>query len=135
MQYNAAKPFRVGGRLIRIARLSGDKYDFVDDPEATLDSVRRSGIRVDLFTFMQRLPHTSPQHRYPMEWDNLAVLTVSSYDRWFNQTIGFKVRNKVRKALKSGVVVREVPFDDSLVKGIAAINNEVPIRKGRRFPH
>src|SRR5439155_10043151 len=34
-----------------------------------------------------------------------------------------------------GVVIREVPFDHSLAKGICGIYNECPIRQGRRFPH
>jgi hypothetical protein len=32
-------------------------------------------------------------------------------------------------------VVREVPFDDTLIHGIWEIYNEVPVRQGRRFPH
>ena len=49
--------------------------------------------------------------------------------------IDFKARNKVRKAEKNGVVVREVPLDDTLVRGITAIYNECPIRQGKRFWH
>jgi hypothetical protein len=33
------------------------------------------------------------------------------------------------------VVVREVPLDDALVRGISAIYNESPIRQGKRFWH
>jgi hypothetical protein len=49
--------------------------------------------------------------------------------------IDFKVRNKVRKAEKSGVVSREVPYDDAFVRGISAIYNESPVRQGKRFWH
>ena len=31
--------------------------------------------------------------------------------------------------------LREVPFDDVLVKGIWEIYNETPVRQGREFPH
>ena len=50
---------KVEGKLIRIARLDGDQYMFLDDPDAVLEALRKSGVRVDLFTFMQRLPETS----------------------------------------------------------------------------
>lgn len=70
-----------------------------------------------------------------MELDNFAVLKVSTFDHWMKDQIDFKVRNKVRKAAKNGVVVREVPFDDALIGGISGIYNESPIRQGRRFPH
>lgn len=126
---------RVEGRLIRIARLFGDKYRFLGDPELVLDGLRRCGVRIDLFTFMQRLPETTPKFAYPMEWDNLAVLPVSTFEQWWTQQIGFKARNKAKQAEKKGVTLREVPFDDALVHGIWEIYNECPIRQGRRFTH
>jgi hypothetical protein len=128
-------PFRVDGRLIRIGRLDGDKYQFVDDPKAILETVRLSRKRVDIFTFLQRLPYTTPQYRYPMEWDNLAALQVTTFDHWWTKQINNKTRNMVRRAEKNGVSVREVPFDDALVHGIWTIYNEVPTRQGKPFPH
>ena len=71
------------------------------------------------------------------QWNGTTWLSfrVSSFDHWIKNQIDFKVRNKVRKAEKNGVVVREVPFDDALVRGIHAIYNESPIRQGKRFWH
>ncbi len=126
---------KVEGRLIRIASLDGEKFTFPNDPEATLNGLRRCGTRIDLFTFLQKLPETSPKYAYPMEWDNLAVLPVSTFDHWWTHQIRSFPRNRARQAEKKGVVVREVPFDDTLLKGICEIYNESPIRKGRRFPH
>jgi hypothetical protein len=70
-----------------------------------------------------------------MEWDNMAALRVSTFDNWMTKQIDFKARNKARKAAKNGVVVREVPFDDTLVRGISAVYNESPIRQGKPFWH
>jgi hypothetical protein len=126
---------KVRGRLIRVAWLDADKYQFLDDPEAVLGGLRKCGVRIDLFTFMQRLPDTSPKYPYPREWDNLAVLPVSTFDHWWNHQIRSYPRNRARQAEKKGVVIREVPFDDALVKGIWEIYNECPVRRGRRFPH
>jgi hypothetical protein len=70
-----------------------------------------------------------------MEWDNIAVLPVSTFDHWWKAQIGFKARNKAKQAEKKGVVIREVPFSDALIRGICAIYNETPIRQGRRFWH
>jgi hypothetical protein len=101
----------------------------------TGQALRNARERIDLFTFMQRLPQTKPLFGFPMEWDNLAVLPVSTFDNWWKAQIGFKARNKAKQAEKKGIVIREVPFDDVLVRGIAAIYNEVPVRQGRKFPH
>jgi hypothetical protein len=121
--------------LLRIARLEADKYQFLDDPEVVLKGLRTCGTRIDLFTFMQRLPETMPKYDYPMEWDNLAAVPVTTFEQWWEQQIGFKARNKARQAAKKGVVIREVPFSDTLVKGIWAVYNECPVRQGRRFSH
>jgi hypothetical protein len=129
------KDIRVEGGLIRIARLDGDKYVFPDDPEALFGSLRKCGTRIDLFTFLQRLPETSPKYSYPMEWDNLAVLRVSTFDDWWKHQIRSLPRNRARQAEKKGAVLREVPFDDALLRGICEIYNECPIRLGKRFPH
>lgn len=125
----------IEGKLIRIARIDGEGYQFLDDPEAAIGAIRNSGSRIDVFTFIQQLSDTSPRYGYPIEWDNMAVLPVSTFDHWMAHQIDFKVRNKIRKAAKNGVIVREVPFGDDLIKGIQTIYNESPIRQGRRFWH
>jgi hypothetical protein len=60
---------------------------------------------------------------------------ISSYDDWWNNQLRFKARNKARQAEKKGVIIREVPFDEELVRGIWEIYNECPVRQGRPFNH
>lgn len=129
------KEIRVQGQLLRTARLEADKFQFPDDPQTMLEELKRSGIRIDLFTFLQRLPETRPKYAYPMEWDNLAVLPVTTFDHWWRQQIKFRTRNRAKLAEKRGVVVREVPFDNTLVKGIWEVYNECPVRQGAPFRH
>jgi len=129
------KEIRFRGKLIRIAFLDGEGYQFLEDPEAAVEALRKSGKRIDLFTFIQKLSDTTPRYHFAMEWDNMAVLHITTFEDWMNHQINFKVRNKARKAGKNGVVIREVPFDDGLLEGISAIYNESPVRQGRRFPH
>jgi len=125
----------VQGRFIRIARLDAEKYHFLDDPLPVLAGLKKFGMRVDLFTFVQKLPETSPKYNYPIEWDNLAVLSVSTFEQWWTQQIGFKARNKAKQAAKKGVTIQETPFDDTLVRGIWEVYNECPIRQGKPFSH
>ena len=129
------KDIKIEGRLIRVARPEGDKYNCPDDPEAMLSGLRKCGTRIDLFTFIQKVPESSPKYGYPMEWDNLAVLPVSTFDHWWNHQIRSFPRNRARQAEKKGVVLREVPFGDTLIKGICGIYNECPVRQGKRFAH
>lgn len=131
----SGRDIRVEGRLIRIGRLDGEKYCFVSDPEPVVGGLKKCGTRIDLFTFMQRLPDTAPKYPYPMEWDNFAVLPISTFDAWWTKQIGFKARNKAKQAEKRGVTLKEIPFDETLIHGIWEIYNETPIRQGKRFPH
>ena len=121
------KDIHVSGGVIRIARLAAERYEFLEDPEAGVQALRDCGTRIDIFTFIQKLSNTSPAHCYPMEWDNLAALPVSSFDHWLKRQISPSARNKVRRAEAKGVVVREVAFDDALVQGISAIYDECQI--------
>jgi hypothetical protein len=129
------KDVQVKGRLMRVARLDGEQYEFVDNPEQMINGLKTSKARVDLFTFLQRLPETIPQYKYAMELDNLAVLPITTFDNWWNKQVDNKTRNMVRKTEKKGGEIKEIPFDNELVKGIWKIYNECPIRQGRPFPH
>lgn len=131
----SGRDISVEGRLIRIARVDGEKYRFPDDPERIVEELRACRTRVDLFTFMQRLPETQPKYSYPMEWDNFAVLPITTFDDWWTKQIGFKARNRAKQAEKNGVSLREVSFSDELVQGIWEIYNETPVRQGKKFPH
>ena len=125
----------IEGWPIHIAHLDGEKYRFLEDPEPVLASLRNSPARADLFTFLQRLPETSPKYTYPMEWDNFAALPISTFDNWWNEQICFKARNKARQAARKQVTVREVSLDDALVRGVWEIYNESSVRQGTRFGH
>lgn len=126
---------KMQGRLVRIARIEGDKYEFLDDPKPLIAQLRTCGTRIDLFTFMQRITETEPKYSYPMERDNLAAVPISTFDAWWTHQVSAKTRNMVRKAEKNGVEIREAPFDDDFVRGISQIYNETPIRQGRQFRH
>jgi len=130
-----SKEIRTRGRIVRVAHIDGEGFQFLENPEAAVEALRNSRPRVDLFTFIQRLAEPSPRYSYAMELDNFAVLRVSTFEHWWNKQIGFKARNKAKQAGKKGVVIKEAPFDDSFVQGIHAIYNESPLRQGKRFRH
>ena len=125
----------VRGAMLKIAALTAEPYEDVADPQAVVRSFAGSRVSVDLFTFIQRPPDTTPKFNYAVEWDNMAVLEVTDYDHWWTRQVNDKTRNLVRKAEKKGVVVKQVPFDEALQRGIAEIYNETPIRQGRQFWH
>jgi hypothetical protein len=129
------REIRIDRRLIRLGYIDGEGFQFLKDPEAAIRTLRESRPGIDIFTFIQKLSETTPKYSFPTESDNFAVLPITTFDDWMKHQIDFKVRNKIRKAEKNGVRVREVPFDDSLIRAISVIYNESPIRQGKRFWH
>jgi hypothetical protein len=109
--------------------------EIVADPESFILHLKEIGLKADLFTFPQKLPDSAPRYRYHLEWDNFAVIPITTFTNWWEQRVEASVRRAVRKAAKAGVVVRLAEFDDAFVRGIVNINNETPIRQGKPFWH
>jgi hypothetical protein len=107
----------------------------VRDPESFVAQLRQTGLNADLFTFAQQLPDTTPKYSYPLEWDNLAVIPITTYSNWLKNQVESSVPRAVRKAAKLGVVVKLAELDETFVNGIVGINNETPIRQGMVFWH
>ena len=129
------KNVKIGGNVIRIARMDGDKDTFPDDVDSFLAALRTCGNRVDIFTFFQKLPDIGTKYPYYSEPDNLAVLRITTYENWWNNQIRSYPRNRARQAGKRGVVMRKVAYGDELIQGICGIYNETPVRQGKKFPH
>jgi hypothetical protein len=123
------------GKGAKIARLADEWYEDVTDPERLIAGLKQSPVKADLFTFWQRLPHTSPQFKYHLEWESIAALPISTYEHWQQAQLNPKSRNLLRKAAKQGVVVRQTEFTDEFVAGMTDIFNETPIRQDKPFWH
>jgi hypothetical protein len=139
---NEAKPFMLGDREVAVsggwlktASFVDEWYEDVDDPDRVIADLRDSGINADLFSFWQRLPYSDPRFSYHLEWDSVAVLTISTYEHWLKSQINNKTRNMIVRAKKKGVVVEKVPFDDAFVRGMTTVFHETPIRQERPFVH
>jgi len=104
-------------------------------PTTLIDALRRLADRPDLFVFEQRIPDDQPLYDHFYEWNNYAVLKLTTYDEWFQKQIPSSTRRAVRESGNRGLVVTPTRYDDDYVRGIVSIYNETPIRAGRRFWH
>jgi hypothetical protein len=109
--------------------------ELVSAPASFVRQLKASGLKSDVLTFPQKLEDPKPKHSFHVEWDNVAVIPITTFQEWWEKRIESSVRRAVRKAAKDGVVVRTSPLDDEFVSGIVNINNETPVRQGRRFWH
>jgi hypothetical protein len=121
------------GRFLRTAKLRHEWCDFLDDPMATVKKLRDLPM-ADLLTFVPELFEEKHDYPFHIEKIGVSVLAIKSYEQWWDD-LGFKARNKVRKAQKSGLDVRLIDLNPEFAKGVAQIYSESPVRQGRKFFH
>lgn len=108
--------------------------ELVSKPVQFVTQLKESGLKADVLTFFQRPPDVAPKFQYCVEWENYAVVSITSFEAWWEK-LPQEARKNTRRAAKRGVVVKSVPFDDELARGIHNICNETPTRQGRTFWH
>lgn len=128
----------VQGRWPRIASLYDQELSETDvgaEVETIIPRLKEHRLRADIFTFAQNVSDRRLNHPYHTEWESLAALPITELPHWLERVVEKDVRTAVRKAARLGVEVRVAKFDDDLVRGIAEIYNESPVRQGRAFWH
>lgn len=127
----------LSGRLIRKAEIH-DEECLPDcaygDPTEIIRALKDAHVRVDFFTFGQKLPVTTPQYSLPFEWDNVAAISTENFDDWW-MGLPQAARKNYRRAGRRGVIVREIEPSDEIIRGLMDIYNESPMRQGRPFAH
>jgi hypothetical protein len=128
----------ITGRWLKTATIKGETWtagDIVGDPKQVVAQLQKRDSAVDIFTFSQKLPNVQLMYPYHAEWDNVAAIPITSFAEWWENRLSQVTRKNVRRAAKRGTVVKQVEFDDELLRGIVSINNETPYRDGRPFWH
>jgi hypothetical protein len=134
------KTLVVTGGCVKVASVQSEDWleTELEDPETCVEELirqrRETGLRADVFTFAQKPPSSTRRYAYPMDPDSNAVAYIPSFRQWWEQ-LPQETRKNVRRAQKRGVEVTVRQFTDELVRGIVELNNESPVRQGRRFPH
>lgn len=125
------------GKWLKIAAVMDEEWleqDGSDSPAALIEGVKRSPLKPDIVTFAQRFDEGDPRQSYYFEWDNAAAIPTASFKAWW-ESLPQEARKNVKRAKRMGVEVREVEFNDELVRGISAIYNADEVRQNGRFWH
>jgi hypothetical protein len=129
----------VSGTWLRLARLLDEEWldTELEDPELCAKLLRgqgRGGLRADILTFAQKLPVTTPKYNYHTEWDSIAAVQTTSFKGWW-EGLPRESRKNVRRSQKRGVEIFVKQLDHRLIHGIMGVNNEAPVRQGKRNRH
>jgi hypothetical protein len=124
------------GKWLRIARVRGEemKEREIGPPELYLETLRSDKerkLKADIFSFTQKLPSIQPKYSYPMEGESIAAISLVSYKEWWER-LPQETRKNVRRSQKRGVTIRVKEFDDELIDGIRAVNDDSPMRQGMK---
>ena len=108
--------------------------ELVKDPDAFVAALKQSGLKADVLTFFQRPPDVTPKFDFHFEWDNYAAVDCTNFDAWWEK-LPQEARKNTRRSVKRGVIVKSIPYDDTLAQGIHKLCNESPVRQGKPFWH
>jgi hypothetical protein len=128
----------VAGKRIKIAMLHNEDWLEAElaDPSACLRELKAhaDALRADILCFSQKVPQTSRRYDYSMELRSIAVADVSNLKNWW-EDLPQETRKNVRRSQKRGVTIQVKGFDADVIRGIADVQNETPVRQGRPYPH
>jgi hypothetical protein len=127
--------FSISKGPLGFASLEEEWFEDLKDLEIAIAGLKCCRPRPDIFTFCQRVPEVEPRYHYQVVTESLAVLPISTYEKWWTNQQSRSSRNKVRKSQKAGIELRQAVFDDEFVHGMVKIFNETPVRQGRQFWH
>ena len=99
----------------------------LETPELYIEKLKSDQgrtVKADIFTFTQKLPADRPKYPFTMEWESVAAIHLVSFNEWW-ESLPQETRKNVRRSQKRGVVVRIRDFDDDLIHGIRAVNDDV----------
>jgi hypothetical protein len=124
------------GKRLRIAKIRGEEMreKEIEDPEVYLTALRNDKdqiLKADVFSFTQKLPATQPQYSYRMEWESIAAIALVDFKQWW-EGLPQETRKNVRRSQKRGVLIKIKEFDEDLIEGIRAVNDDSPLRQGMK---
>lgn len=126
------------GRLLRTAMIKDEAFvegDIVKQPNTIVETLRRWGAQPDIFTFCQKFTQPSPRFQHYFEYDNFAVIPITTYEYWLRHQAKKDVRENIRRAKREGVEVRNVIYSEAFIRDIKGLYDETPIRQGKPFWH
>jgi hypothetical protein len=129
----------VKGKWLKTAVIEAEEWleTEIDSPESCIRKLKEHGsgkLRADIFAFSQKIPDSVPRYSYPLNYDSYAFVHVTSFDEWWTK-LPQESRKNVRRSQKRGVTVSVRVMDDRLVQDLVGLNNDSPIRQGKRFTH
>jgi hypothetical protein len=128
----------VTGGLMKKAEIHDEEWldsEPLNDANVFMQALRRQKIRADFFTFTEGIGSTNPKYRYHLEWDNAAVIDTTDFKKWWEQNLPQVTRKNIRRAEKRGLVTRVFELNETTIKQIFDLYQQIQTKQGAVFAH
>jgi hypothetical protein len=126
------------GRWLTTATVRDEAFvqgPIVPDPGRLIEALKQWEEQPDILNFAQKIGEPEAAFGFHREWDDFAVIRVTTYEDWLKNRVKRDVKENLRRARREGVAVRAVAYTDDFVRGIKELYDETPVRQGKRFWH
>jgi len=126
------------GQWLKVASIFDEYFiegEIVPNPSQIIAQLKAWEVKPDIFTFAQKFTDPKPRFSYRMEWEDFAVIPVTTYQNWLRKQIRKDGRVNLNRAAREGILVRPTGYDDQFVRGIKALCDDTPVRQGKPFWH
>lgn len=128
----------IGGKYVKTARIKDEAFvqgEIVANLDETLAAMAAAKCKADIFCFSQKIGENAPKYTHYCEWEDFAVIYITSYEDWYKSKIKKDARENIRRAAREGIRVESVPYNLKLVQQIKDLYDDTPVRQGKRFWH
>lgn len=126
------------GKWLKVASIHDEFFvegEIVPKSDRFIAELKRWNLKPDLFAFPQKVSDLTPRFAFHLEWEDFAVIPITTYENWLNHEIRRGARVNLHRAIREGVVVRAVPYHDDFVQSIKDLYDQTPTRQGKPFWH
>src|SRR5437879_985652 len=91
----------VVGRWLKIASVHDEFFvedEIIPEPRRFIAEVQWWNVKPDLFTFAQKVNDLTPRFNYHIEWEDFAVIPITTYQNWFKKQIRRGMRVNLHRA-------------------------------------
>jgi len=92
------------GKWLKVAAVQDEDFiegEVIQDPADFVAKLKAEEISADIFTFVQKLPDTTPKYQYRLEWDNVAAIPTTTCEEWSKQRLSQRLGAVSERTIES----------------------------------
>src|SRR5438477_2885442 len=91
------------GEWLKVASIHDEFFvegEIVTEPNEFIEELKCWNVKPNLFTFAQKLSDLTPRFGFYFEWENFAVIPITTYENWLKKEIRRGARVNLHRAIR-----------------------------------